>query len=63
MAGTEQERVKRIREKVLGIGGERYPFDPVRKMVDAGDYRDPDQLSLVTTDEDMGHAANGERIT
>jgi len=57
MSGTEQERVKRIMDKALGtIGGKRYPFDPVRKMVDAGDYKDPDQLSLPVTDEDMGHA-------
>ena len=57
MSGTEQERVKRIMDKALGtIGGKRHGWDPVRKMVDAGDYKDPDQLSLVTTDEDMGHA-------
>jgi len=63
MSGTEQERVKRIMDNVLGtFGGKRYPFDPVRKMVDAGDYKDPDQPSLPVVDKDMGHAVVGERI-
>jgi len=59
MSGTEQERVKRIMDKMLGtIGGKRYGWDPVRKMVDAGDYKDPDQPFLPVVDKDMGHACD-----
>jgi hypothetical protein len=50
-------------DNVLGpFGGKWYPFDPVKKMVDAGDYKDPDQPVIPVVDKDMGHAAVGERI-
>jgi hypothetical protein len=55
MSSTEQERVRRIVDGLFG--GKRYGWDPVSKMVDAGDYKDPDGPSLPVTEEDMDHSA------
>lgn len=64
MSSTEQERVKRIMDNMFGtVGGKRYGWDPMSKMVDAGDYKDPDGPSLPVTEEDMGHSAGEGGLT